>query len=310
MRVGGGCGCVCVQGKLYIIGGNAPDIRPRNDVYVLDLAGQGRWKQCASMRTARKHFACGAYGGKIYVFGGFGAGNTAEVYDPDQDLWCDIAPMLSHRIEHKVVNIGDVFCVHMGTVLGSDDNMKWADSAEIYDPRKDHWTAVANFAIDNSLKRKEPDVAAAAVVINGKLHGILDDWLYVYEEPLNSRTSSQSLSWNGSGSWKAVQSISWDVFQDTASTFLTNYCARGALAVANDGELLALVRGQPHKDDNKWGWTFLKSKGLGSVGKKLTWEKVGGSACSTEQCSTVSSWRDKVGDFNFSRCMSSIAGPW
>lgn len=313
MGVARGCGCVTLRGKLYVLGGNGKHYLPRDDVHVFDLAGKGQWKQCASMKNGRKHFACAAYDGKIYVFGGAGAGNAAEVYDPDQDLWCDVAPMLSHRIEHKVVIIGNVFCVHMGRFFELDRNgkSKWnyAHFAEIYDPHKDHWTQVANFAIDGSCKEKGVDVAEAAVVIDGRLHGILDDWLYVYGEPLNSFNSSESLSWDGSGSWKAVQPISWDIFLCPATPSFNPY-ARVALAITNERELVALVFGRTGSPNNNRRWTFLKSNGLGSVGQTLTWQRIERTALAKAEGFTVSSWIDEVPDFQFSPCMSSLAGPW
>ena len=43
------------------------------------------------MSYARRNHACAAVGGKLYVFGGYGANlwllSTSEVYDPASDTW-------------------------------------------------------------------------------------------------------------------------------------------------------------------------------------------------------------------------------
>ena len=59
------------------------------------------WTQLASMGTARKAHASAAVGGKLYVFGGYGAAmerlSTAEVYDPASDSWAPVTSLTSAR---------------------------------------------------------------------------------------------------------------------------------------------------------------------------------------------------------------------
>ena len=58
------------------------------------------WTQLASMSIARRYHASAAVGGKLYVFGGFGASgrlSTAEVYDPASDSWASVPSLTSAR---------------------------------------------------------------------------------------------------------------------------------------------------------------------------------------------------------------------
>ena len=71
-----------------------------NSVYVYDPQADA-WTQLASMGTARRNHASAAVGGKLYVFGGYGAGtqrlSTAEVYDPASDSWAPVTSLTSAR---------------------------------------------------------------------------------------------------------------------------------------------------------------------------------------------------------------------
>lgn len=247
------CGCVSVDGKLYIIGGRgeAPVYFSRL-VYVFDPAGSGQWKQCASMICARTVFACDVKDGKIYVFGGMGAEGAAEVYDPVQDVWHGIAPMLTNRIQHKVVHVGEEFYAHMGRYFHSD----WADAtfAEVYDSRKNQWRRVENFTGNNPAPAR---LVEAVLVICGRMFKILDDWLYLYDQ--------------STCSWSACRPISWDVLR-LRSRFVqqNNYIELAASAIAVKGGLLALVYGM--SPANEMVLTPLRSGAR--YGQTLAWKKI------------------------------------
>ena len=72
-----------------------------NSVYVYDPQADA-WTQLASMGNARRVHASAAVGGKLYVFGGWGAAgierlSTAEVYDPASDSWAPVTSLTSAR---------------------------------------------------------------------------------------------------------------------------------------------------------------------------------------------------------------------
>jgi len=73
-----------------------------NSVYVYDPQADA-WTQLASMSVARQLHASAAVGGKLYVFGGYGAGSgrlcTAEVYDPASDRWASVSSLTAARNE-------------------------------------------------------------------------------------------------------------------------------------------------------------------------------------------------------------------
>ena len=77
-----------------------------NSVCVYDPQANA-WTQLASMGTARKAHASAALGGKLYVFGGWGAANvrlsTAEVYDPASDSWAQVTGLTSARTAVRAV---------------------------------------------------------------------------------------------------------------------------------------------------------------------------------------------------------------
>ncbi|CAM6098890.1 unnamed protein product [Calypogeia fissa] len=248
------CCCVSLRGTLYIIGGRGRGPLLRDEVYAFDLIGQPGWKQCASMITGRAAFACEAKDGKIYVFGGMGAQAAAEVYDPEQDVWTGIAPMLSTRMHHKVVNIGGEFYVQLGKILGRNHRSDTLP-IEVYNSRKDCWRKVENFNLNTSAKAV---MAETMVVIDGKVHKIVDDVLYVFDE--TSRV------------WKVTQSISWDVFDQQRGNNRTLPFADAASALAVNGELLALVYGRTA--EGYMELTPLKSEGLGVKNQKLVWKRI------------------------------------
>ena len=88
-------------GKIYVTGGAVGPGTSANSAYVYDPQPDV-WTQLASMGTARQAHASAAVGGKLYVFGGYGAAanerlSTAEVYDPASDSWAQVTSLTSAR---------------------------------------------------------------------------------------------------------------------------------------------------------------------------------------------------------------------
>ena len=76
-------------------------MNPERSVYVYDPQSDA-WTQLASMGNARRNHAAAAVGGKLYVFGGWGATSTqrlstADVYDPASDSWVPVTSLTSGR---------------------------------------------------------------------------------------------------------------------------------------------------------------------------------------------------------------------
>ena len=89
---------------MYVMGGCNHGVNPERSVYVYDPQA-GAWAQLSSMGTARRNQASAVVGGKLYVFGGYGAANvrlsTAEVYDLASGSWAQ-GPSLTPARESAV----------------------------------------------------------------------------------------------------------------------------------------------------------------------------------------------------------------
>ena len=85
--------------KIYVTGGQTDQgLNPERSVYVYEPQADA-WTQLASMGNDRRNHASAAVGGKLYVFGGYGAStqrlSTAEVYDPASDSWAPVTSLTS-----------------------------------------------------------------------------------------------------------------------------------------------------------------------------------------------------------------------
>src|SRR5688500_7261411 len=77
----------------------------------VDQRTPGRWDALAPMPTARQEVAVAAFGGHVWVIGGFGAGAepvaTVERYDPATNSW-DTRPPLPVAVHHAAaVSVGE-----------------------------------------------------------------------------------------------------------------------------------------------------------------------------------------------------------
>jgi len=95
-------------------------------------------------------------GGKIYVTGGaVGPGtsaNSAYVYDPQPDVWTQLASMGTARQAHASAAVGGKLYV-FGGVGGVDDdgNDERLSTAEVYDPASDSWAQVTSLTSARSF---------------------------------------------------------------------------------------------------------------------------------------------------------------
>lgn len=243
------CCCVSSRGKLYVLGGaNKSSAKSRSDVHSFDPTGPGRWKKCASMASPRQSFASGVKDGKIYVFGGTGADRLSEVYDPAQDSWHPIAPMLSFRLEPKVICFPNEFFLHSGVPTAPESAIDGTEEsfAEVYNICNDEWRT------DNFIRHGHREILFE---IRGKLHRIYNSRLDSYNE--------------ASTSWEVSQTISWDVLNRNGAH---NVYAFPAAVLALDGELLALV--YRYIAGRGVRLVPLKSQGLGINSRALGWTKL------------------------------------
>jgi Kelch motif len=117
------------------------------------------WAPAASLQTARTmHEATRLADGRVLVAGGF-AGRTrpaettlasVEIYDPGANTWTAAAPLTAARtFGHSATTLAD------GRVLvagGDDDRLplgeRILDSAEVYNPATNTWTATRPMTVD------------------------------------------------------------------------------------------------------------------------------------------------------------------
>ena len=121
----------------------------------------GIWTRLASLPTPRSEVAAAKLDGKIYAFGGFGAGATAnEEYDIATDTWQTRAP-IPRGVDHPAaVTVGGKLYL-----IGGFDG-RWGPVADVwaYDPETDAWTQMAGLSTARG--------ALGAAVVEGKIYAI------------------------------------------------------------------------------------------------------------------------------------------
>ena len=121
----------------------------------------GIWTRLAGLPTPRSEVAAAELNGNIYVFGGFGAGATAnEKYDIATDTWQTLAP-IPRGVDHPaaVTVAGKLY------LIGGFDG-RWGPVADVwaYDPKVDTWTQKAVLPTARG--------ALGAAVVDGKIYAI------------------------------------------------------------------------------------------------------------------------------------------
>jgi hypothetical protein len=133
----------------------------------VDQSAPGRWTTAAPMPTARQEVAVAAYGGTVWVIGGFGPGAepmaTVERYDPASDSW-DARPSLPIAIHHAAaVTVGDRLFVLGGYGGG---RIRWTPLDNVYEWEEARGTWQARVPMPT------PRGALAAVELNGRIHAL------------------------------------------------------------------------------------------------------------------------------------------
>lgn len=202
-----GFSMVVMGGSIFVIGGRlchkmaVGDNDNPNDIVEVDLEvlssvlrydiGDDAWFKCAPLGTPRFDFACTVCDDKIYVAGGQCAlasakgVSSAEVYDPERDMW-EALPNMS-TLRYKCVGVTWQGKVHVvGGFAGRGDSWDTMErsSAELYDPDGARWEVIVGMW--------QLDVPPNQIVgVGGKLFSsgdCLNAWkghIEAYDEELN-----------------------------------------------------------------------------------------------------------------------------
>ena len=146
--------------RLFAFGGGTPVEQsfehPPTDkceVYSID---RNEWKFIARLPQRRKSSSASVHSGKIYVSGGrtdTETSNTLFVYEPEQDTWSLLSPMLLPHAGHAMVNMNDKLYVIDRTDL----------AMECYNIVCDDWTKIT-----------APRPALAGIA----RPAVMDSWVY------------------------------------------------------------------------------------------------------------------------------------
>ncbi|CAM6107059.1 unnamed protein product [Calypogeia fissa] len=179
-RIPRACQCVILDGKIYVLGGEVHNYDSWSEVWVFDLVGQRGWKKCANMHKSRSHFGCAVKDGRIFVFGG-GDHSGSEVYDPKENTWFLLAPMLSQRSDHRVAAFGEGLTVYGGYFFSFEPDLSATIDVddrptvlEVYDPVADEWRA--RDALGSEF------LESAVFRAQGKFYSVTEDGIDIYDD--------------------------------------------------------------------------------------------------------------------------------
>ncbi|CAM6126765.1 unnamed protein product [Calypogeia fissa] len=176
-RIPRACQCAILDGKIYVLGGQVHNYDSWSEVWVFDLVGQRGWKKCANMHHSRSGFGCAVKDGKIFVFGDRDYCGS-EVYDPEEDMWFPLTPMLSQRSGHRVARVGEELTVYGGHLYSLEPYVfDFPNILEVYHPAADEWRVR-----DAGSEFSEPGVFRA----HGKFYWVTEDGIDVYDDDENT----------------------------------------------------------------------------------------------------------------------------
>jgi len=178
------------NGKVYVLGGYSGSMLARVDAY--DPVANA-WSQKADMPEARRAFASGVIGGKIYVSGGMSFTDynavtylkSTRIYDPVADTWSSGADCPLGGAPNAVW--GNLFVG--GGVLGGKlvvfESTSGGTSMHSYDPAMNAWTTTTAAAFNGA------QVTTATIA----------DTLYLFASPYGPGQQVGALFSFTSGSW-------------------------------------------------------------------------------------------------------------
>jgi N-acetylneuraminic acid mutarotase len=141
------------DGKVLVVGGGREETLEEGPAYsataeLYDPISQ-RWTATANMADPRVgHTATLLVDGRVLVAGvsiGPSPVTTAELYEPGSGIWTATGSMATARVDHTATRLADGrVLVASGHGPGSDPEP--LDSAELYDPASERWTATGSMA--------------------------------------------------------------------------------------------------------------------------------------------------------------------
>ena len=156
--------CV-VDGKIYVIGGSAPQNIKKKKPWRLDTVevydpATDTWAKAKNMNHARSSAAISVVDGKIYIMGGTGWPqipnhpgpflSSIEVYNPKTNQWREIGDMPAEKSSHTASVINGKIYVIGGFFRGHGRDMKDFKTIEIYHPETGRWTQKPNMSVGKS----------------------------------------------------------------------------------------------------------------------------------------------------------------
>lgn len=138
------------SGNVLVAGGIdwiTEEVHPSTEIYDYKT---GTWTTTAPMASPRfAHRAVQLSDGRVLVSGGNSAYPeesalaSVEIYDPQTGKWRETAPMATARKNHAAVTLQDGRVLVAGGSSGPFNANRQLDSAEVFDPQTEKWTAVA-----------------------------------------------------------------------------------------------------------------------------------------------------------------------
>ena len=176
--------CV-VNGKIYAIGGMAPNNLRQNKPWRLDTVevydpATDTWAKMKKMNHARSGPAISVVDGKIYVMGGTGWPqipfhpgpflSSIEAYNPKTNQWREIGEMPAAKSSHTASVVNGKIYVMGGFFRGAGRDFRYFSTIDIYHPETGRWTQKSKMPVGKSGHTAEV-VKGKIYVFGGRIEG-------------------------------------------------------------------------------------------------------------------------------------------
>ena len=184
--------CV-VNGKIYAIGGMAPNNLRQNKPWRLDTVevydpATDTWAKVKKMNHARSGPAISVVDGKIYVMGGTGWPqipfhpgpflSSIEAYNPKTNQWREIGEMPAAKSSHTASVVNGKIYVMGGFFRGAGRDFRYFSTIDIYHPETGRWTQKSKMPVGKSGHTAEV-VKGKIYVFGGRVEGAAETLLTV-----------------------------------------------------------------------------------------------------------------------------------